>query len=313
MVFGLIILFILLMSSSASGQLADSTSFEGNFGSFSPSTDRPDQIAPQLTTQLAHTGRYSVRASADNGQESLIVSWYFPVANGIHSPFLVTIWVFVDSQAGGDLEFAKFWAFAGTACSWLIAISRTSGGSVVAYATSRDYKSSYSVSIGAWHKFAISFDHGTLKVLADDNVAITATIEGEDSLCSVNLGILDTANSRSASRRANIGYGTVYFDDYSVEHGAPLVITQTTSETTTLITTTTSVSTLVLEVVPSWVYGALPVVALGGAVVAYALVGVRRKAGTAKSVPPSENPCVKCGASLPVGAKFCDNCGTSQP
>ncbi len=307
----LLVPFLLMSTSLVSAQVVDSTSFEGNWGSFTPHgpSERPDYVSPQLVTKIAHTGQYSVEASAVNGQESFIGNFY---ANGVPVPFQVTIWVWVRFQEGGQLEFAKLWAFADSACSWLVALLRSSDGyAMIRKAGNQITKSNSLISINAWHKYSVAYDGRRLNVFFDETPIATEAITGsQKNLCAVNLGVLDNANSQSSTKAPDIGYGTVYLDDYSTEH--VYLLAQTVTHQVTIITIQSSVTTVSLEIVPTWVYAAVPTVALMSCLLGYGIV--RFQSRRAMQPPPtaSTRPCVKCRAELPLDAKFCDSCGTSQ-
>lgn len=159
-------------------------------------------------------------------------------------PFRVTIWVHVERQAGGRLEFAKLFGFYDErreAAYWLAALLRTSDGYVM-IKSSQEIKSSYFISLESWHEYTVQYDGNTLAVFVDDMLVLTdISATGLKALGAVNLGVLDT-------KAPEIGYGTVYVDDYSVE--LPILIVQTKTET--------SVTTTTLEVVPTHIYWSLP-------------------------------------------------------
>jgi len=115
-------------------------------------------------------------------------------------------------------------------------------------------------------------------VLTDTSVA------GQKALGAVNLGVLDT-------KAPEIGYGTVYVDDYSVER--PILVVQTKTET--------SVTTTTIEVVPAHIYWSLPIVAIGAAGVTYGILSLRKRTKpqrAANSTGVSRMLCVKCGMGL---------------
>jgi zinc-ribbon domain len=318
----LLLAMLMISYPIASAQtIVDSTSFEGSWGSFTPSnaTQESDFVSPTLSTAVDHTGSYSAFASGGNGQQSFIGNFYGG-QSAVAVPYVVTVWIYVGTQSGGNLEFEKFFGFQnsvqtqGGSAYWLAAVLRSADGYAM-IRTSAEQKSSYFISIKAWHKYTVSYDGTTLALLVDNSPVIADTnAAGQQYLAAVNLGVLDNVNSQSSTRSADIGYGAVYVDDYIAEQGAAV---QTATATSTIPTTVLQFQnvtvTNVVEIVPGYVYGLLPVIAVIGVLAGYGIVRLRspRKATVAASSAVASR-CVKCGAELPQGSKFCDNCGASQ-
>jgi len=257
----------------AYAQTVDSTSFEGTWGSFSPKSDAPDEVSPQLVTTLAHSGRYSVEATASNGQQSFMGNWYGG-SSPVPVPYQVTFWVYVKSQLTGHLEFAKLWGFLteeqarSGAAFWLAALLRSSEGYAM-IRSSEERTSSYFISMETWHKYSTAYDGTTLRLYVDDTLVFTDdSVGGQKYVGAVNLGVLDDANSLSSSKLPSIGHGTVYIDDYSLERA----VSVTTPATA----------------IPAYLYWSLPIVAVVGAVVAYALLSFRKRRPPRRVAEPAK-------------------------
>jgi len=298
------LLFLVLWTPLAAAQLVDSTSFEGNWGGFTPRgpSEQSDYVNPSLVTKIAHTGSYSVESSAFDGQQSFISKWYGGQA-AVRVPFQATIWVFVRIQAGGHLEFAQLWGFteetqfSGGTGYWLVSLLRSADGYAM-IRTSREIKSSYFVSTQAWHKYSIAYDGRTLSLSVDDtHVLNDESAAGQKAIGAVILGVTSNANSKAGTKAPDIGYGTVYYDDYSLER----------------VTVVSQLAQLML--IASAIIVA---VVVAGVLFVYRKSRAKKAGAEAKQVVPSfpavrnVKSCVRCKAELPLDAKFCDNCGASQ-
>jgi hypothetical protein len=266
----LLLSFLLMPMAIANAQSSDSSGFEGVWGGFTPSGPdaSADNVATLLVTRIAHSGEYSVCASAPDGKNSWMGKWYGD-KSPFDAPIKMTIWVNIESQAGGDLELVQLWGFfkAGDPGYWLVALLRGSDGSFVIRGSSV-IRSGYLISMNAWHKYSVLYDGHLLRFFVDDNfvLADTGHYPDQSGIRAVNLGVMDTAHSLSQYRDSNIGYGTAYFDDYSLE--SVVLVTETS-------TTSLAATTITVERIPSDFYLLVLGSLIGVVALTYALM--RRK------------------------------------
>jgi serine/threonine protein kinase len=224
--------------------LFDSTSFEGTWSGFEPHLGggESDLVSPVLVNALSHSGSSSVRAAASDGQESYFEKWYQGQA-AVAVPFRIGIWVYVENQQGGDLEFARFWGFLDGATDqptlWLVALLRSSDGHLMIRGSSESVSSAF-LSTGAWHKCSMAYDGSFLSVYFDDNLVLndTGKYPNQKSVGLVQFGVMDSAHSQSGFRTPELGYGTVYFDDYLLDRPTTVATSTSTQQTSSGIART---------------------------------------------------------------------------